>query len=102
MSEPAAIARRNWRKSNQNKLRAISQPKMKLNAFSCSRLAPHARRQQRDDGEHVLQRINHRDERHYAHRQRVVIPALEQNLVLHQNQRQHLQADFSSCETNIS
>lgn len=59
---------------------------------------PHARRQQRNNGKHVLERINHRNERHHAHRQRVVISALEQNFVLHQNQRQHLQADFSSCK----
>lgn len=83
------IALRNWekierRKSNENESSAITQTILVL---------PHTRRQQRDHRKHVLQRINHRDKRHNAHRQRIVITTYEENLVLEENQSQH----FETC-----
>lgn len=52
----------------------------------------HAGGQQRDDGEHVFQRVDHRDESHHRHGQGVVVTRLEDHLVFQQDDAQHLDA----------
>lgn len=76
-------------RTNENKSSAISQKRE--NEVRWVGSSPHARWQQRNDGKHVLERVNHRHERHHAHRQRVIVATLEQNFVLHHDERQHLQ-----------
>lgn len=88
-SGPTKVARRNW-KRYENKLSAITR------ANNENFLIPHARWQEGDDGEHVLQRINHRYECHDAHRQGIVVAALEYDLVLQEDESQHLEACFDT------
>ena len=52
----------------------------------------HAARQQRYHREHVLERIEHGHEGHDAHGERVVVARLEEQLVLEQDEREHLDA----------
>ena len=40
----------------------------------------HTGGQHRDDGKHVLQRVDESDERHHRHGQRVVVPRLDHQL----------------------
>uniref|UniRef100_A0A182QNJ5 Uncharacterized protein n=1 Tax=Anopheles farauti TaxID=69004 RepID=A0A182QNJ5_9DIPT len=58
--------------------------------------AAHARRQERYDREHVLERVDEMHERHHGHREGVVVARLDDHLVLEQYERQHSQTGVDS------
>ena len=54
--------------------------------------AAHGGGQERNDGEHVLERIEHGDEGQHGHGQGVVVPRLEDHLVLEHDEGEHFEA----------